>query len=73
MKVIEKQHLHVLGWLLVNTRLATVVGMLRMNDSVLLFMGKFLWLNKLRMEILHNIRKIYAICHNFPFVEVGMA
>jgi hypothetical protein len=48
MQVIEKEHLHVRGQLLVNTTLATLANMLRMSSNMLCFMGKLLWLNKLQ-------------------------
>jgi len=57
MQVIRKQHLHIRGWLLVNTTSATLASMLRMSGSMLCFMGALMWLNKLQMEILQNIRE----------------
>jgi hypothetical protein len=72
MKVIKKQHVHVRRWLLVNTKSATLASMLTMSGSMILFMGKLLWFNKLQMEILQNVRKKLCNLSQFSIFEVGM-
>jgi hypothetical protein len=46
--------------------------MLTMSGSMILFMGKFLWFNKLQMEILQNVRKKLCNLSQFSIFEVGM-
>jgi len=72
MKVIKKQHVHVRRWLLVNTKSTTLTSMLTMSGSMILFMGKLLWFNKLQMEILQNVRKKLCNSSQFSIFEVGM-
>jgi hypothetical protein len=43
--------------------------MLKTNNNLLLFMGKFLWLNKLQMGTYRKQEKVCAVCHNLPYVE----
>ncbi len=57
MQVIGKEHLHVRGWLLVNTTLARLANMLKMSSNMLHFMGELLWLNKLQNGNLEEHKK----------------
>jgi hypothetical protein len=52
MQVAIKQHMCNQGWLSMNIIWAHLTNMLKMNDNMLFFMGKLLWLNKLQMGIL---------------------
>jgi hypothetical protein len=42
-----------------------------MSNNMVCFMGELLWLNKLQNGDPKEHKKVWTICHNFPFIEVG--